>query len=300
MEYIHYLIDFVLHIDVHLAALVAQYGIWVYAILFVIVFCETGLVVTPFLPGDSLLFVAGALAALPTNGLNVHLLALAMAFAAVLGDASNYEIGRLFGTKLFRNPNSKIFKQSYLEKTHAFYDKYGGKTIVIARFVPVVRTFAPFVAGMGKKEDKIVRKTFLFRRQIITFVMILQTNMKALLLVGAGGFAGSALRYLISRLMLPWAVSSGFPFSTLTVNVAGSLLIGALMGLGLSGGWALLCIVGFCGGFTTFSTFSLETVTLLRAGSYLPAALYMWSSMVLSIAAVCGGYYLGTKFNTFE
>ena len=123
--------------------------------------------------------------------------------------------------------------------------------------------------------------------------MILQTNMKALLLVGAGGFAGSALRYLISRLMLPWAVSSGFPFSTLTVNVAGSLLIGALMGLGLSG-------VGFCGGFTTFSTFSLETVTLLRAGSYLPAALYMWSSMVLSIAAVCGGYYLGTKFNTFE
>ena len=130
MEYIHYLIDFVLHIDVHLAALVAQYGIWVYAILFVIVFCETGLVVTPFLPGDSLLFVAGALAALPTNGLNVHLLALAMAFAAVLGDASNYEIGRLFGTKLFRNPNSKIFKQSYLEKTHAFYDKYGGKTIV--------------------------------------------------------------------------------------------------------------------------------------------------------------------------
>ena len=152
----------------------------------------------------------------------------------------------------------------------------------------------------GKKEDKIVRKTFLFRRQIITFVMILQTNMKALLLVGAGGFAGSALRYLISRLMLPWAVSSGFPFSTLTVNVAGSLLIGALMGLGLSGGWALLCIVGFCGGFTTFSTFSLETVTLLRAGSYLPAALYMWSSMVLSIAAVCGGSYLGTKFNTFE
>ena len=143
MEYIHYLIDFVLHIDVHLAALVAQYGIWVYAILFVIVFCETGLVVTPFLPGDSLLFVAGALAALPTNGLNVHLLALAMAFAAVLGDVSNYEIGRLFGTKLFRNPNSKIFKQSYLEKTHAFYDKYGGKTIVIARFVP-------FVAGMGR------------------------------------------------------------------------------------------------------------------------------------------------------
>lgn len=149
MEYIHYLIDFVLHIDVHLAALVAQYGIWVYAILFVIVFCETGLVVTPFLPGDSLLFVAGALAALPTNGERASSGAL-RCFAAVLGDASNYEIGRLFGTRLFRSPNSKIFKQSYLEKTHAFYDKYGGKTIVIARFVPVVRTFAPFVAGMGR------------------------------------------------------------------------------------------------------------------------------------------------------
>ena len=149
MEYVHFLIDFLLHIDVHLAQMVAQYGVWVYAILFAIIFCETGLVVTPFLPGDSLLFVGGALAALPTNELNVHLLVLAVAVAAVSGDAANYTIGRLFGEKLFRNPDSRIFKQSYLEKTHAFYEKYGGKTIILARFVPIVRTFAPFVAGMG-------------------------------------------------------------------------------------------------------------------------------------------------------
>ena len=104
MEYVHFLIDFLLHIDVHLAQMVAQYGVWVYAILFAIIFCETGLVVTPFLPGDSLLFVGGALAALPTNELNVHLLVLAVAVAAVSGDAANYTIGRLFGEKLFRNP----------------------------------------------------------------------------------------------------------------------------------------------------------------------------------------------------
>ncbi|MDN6228364.1 MAG: DedA family protein [Enterobacterales bacterium] len=149
MEYIHWEIDFILHIDVHLAELVAQYGVWVYAILFLILFCETGLVVTPFLPGDSLLFVAGALAALPTNDLNVHTMVALMIAAAIIGDAVNYTIGRLFGEKLFSNPNSKIFRRSYLDKTHAFYDKHGGKTIILARFVPIVRTFAPFVAGMG-------------------------------------------------------------------------------------------------------------------------------------------------------
>lgn len=149
MEYIHFLVDFILHIDVHLSELVAQYGMWVYVILFLIIFCETGLVVTPFLPGDSLMFVAGALAALPHNGMNVHLLVLLLVGAAIFGDASNYAIGRLFGVKLFNNPDSKIFKQSYLDKTHAFYEKYGGKTIILARFVPIVRTFAPFVAGMG-------------------------------------------------------------------------------------------------------------------------------------------------------
>lgn len=149
MEYIHFLVDFILHIDVHLSELVAQYGMWVYVILFLIIFCETGLVVTPFLPGDSLMFVAGALAALPHNGLNVHLLVILLIGAAIFGDASNYAIGRLFGVKLFNKPDSKIFKQSYLDKTHAFYEKYGGKTIILARFVPIVRTFAPFVAGMG-------------------------------------------------------------------------------------------------------------------------------------------------------
>ncbi|ATZ12110.1 DedA family protein [Erwinia amylovora] len=150
MDLVRFVVDFILHIDVHLAELVAQYGIWIYAILFVILFCETGLVVTPFLPGDSLLFVAGALAALPGNDLNVHTMVALMVVAAILGDALNYTIGRLFGNKLFSNPDSKIFRRSYLDKTHAFYHRHGGKTIILARFVPIVRTFAPFVAGMGK------------------------------------------------------------------------------------------------------------------------------------------------------
>ncbi|EON90344.1 DedA family protein [Plesiomonas shigelloides] len=140
--------DFILHIDVHLAAMVAIYGIWIYAILFLIVFCETGLVVTPFLPGDSLLFVAGTLAA--TGQMNPHTLVALLIVAAILGDAVNYSIGRLFGQRLFSNPQSRIFRQAYLERTHAFYERHGGKTIILARFVPIVRTFAPFVAGMGK------------------------------------------------------------------------------------------------------------------------------------------------------
>lgn len=130
--------------------MVRDYHAWTYAILFVIIFCETGLVVTPFLPGDSLLFVAGAIAAQPNMPITVHLLVLIVFAAAVLGDSSNYAIGHFFGRRLFSNPNSKIFKQSYLDKTHEFYKKYGGKTIILARFVPIVRTFAPFVAGMGK------------------------------------------------------------------------------------------------------------------------------------------------------
>ncbi|WP_158783692.1 DedA family protein [Pantoea sp. BAV 3049] len=150
MELIHTVIDFILHIDVHLQAMVAQYGVWIYAILFLILFCETGLVVTPFLPGDSLLFVAGALAAIPDSALNVHVMVVLLCVAAILGDAVNYTIGRLFGDKLFSNPNSKIFRRSYLDKTHQFYERHGGKTIILARFVPIVRTFAPFVAGMGK------------------------------------------------------------------------------------------------------------------------------------------------------
>ena len=145
-----FLIDFILHIDQHMIEMVRDYHAWTYAILFVIIFCETGLVVTPFLPGDSLLFVAGAIAAQPNMPITVHILALIVFAAAVSGDSSNYAIGHFFGRKLFSNPHSKIFKQSYPDKTHDFYKKYGGKTIILARFVPIVRTFAPFVAGMGK------------------------------------------------------------------------------------------------------------------------------------------------------
>lgn len=150
------IIDFILHIDQHLVSLAAQYGVWIYAILFLIVFCETGLVVTPFLPGDSLLFAAGGIAAI--GSMNIHLMVAVLIAAAIIGDAVNFMIGKYFGEKLFANPDSKIFKRSYLDKTHAFYEKYGGKTIIIARFVPIVRTFAPFVAGMAKMDySKFIR-----------------------------------------------------------------------------------------------------------------------------------------------
>ena len=141
------LIDFILHIDQHLVEISAQYGVWIYAVLFLIIFCETGLVVTPFLPGDSLLFAAGGIAAV--GSMNIHVMIALLLAAAILGDAANFMIGKFFGRNLFATPDSKIFRQSYLEKTHAFYEKHGGKTIIIARFVPIVRTFAPFVAGMG-------------------------------------------------------------------------------------------------------------------------------------------------------
>ncbi|MCL2039753.1 MAG: DedA family protein [Bacteroidetes bacterium] len=150
MEFIQLIFDFIIHIDIHLAYLLSEYGTWIYIILFCIVFCETGLVVTPFLPGDSLLFMAGTLAALPNSSMNIFIIVGLLIAAAILGDATNYTIGKFFGEKLFVNPNSKIFKQKYLNQTHEFYDKHGGKTIVLARFVPIIRTFAPFVAGMGK------------------------------------------------------------------------------------------------------------------------------------------------------
>ena len=150
------LIDFILHIDQHLIELTQTYGLWIYAILFLIVFCETGLVVTPFLPGDSLLFATGAVAAL--GGMNVHIAAALLLAAAVIGDAVNFAIGKYFGEKLFAKPDSRVFKREYLDKTHAFYEKYGGKTIILARFVPIVRTFAPFVAGMGNMHyDRFIR-----------------------------------------------------------------------------------------------------------------------------------------------
>ncbi|MDD3037387.1 DedA family protein [Bacteroides sp.] len=145
-----FILDFILHIDQYMISIVQDYHTWAYVILFIIIFCETGLVVTPFLPGDSLLFVAGAIAALPDMTIEIHLLVIVLFIAAVLGDSCNYMIGHYFGRKLFSNPNSRIFKQSHLQKTHEFYKKYGGKTIILARFIPIVRTFAPFVAGMGK------------------------------------------------------------------------------------------------------------------------------------------------------
>jgi membrane-associated protein len=147
METLAAFVDLFLHLDKHLEAVIQSYGWATYLILFLIVFCETGLVVTPILPGDSLLFAAGALAA--RGGLNVHLLAALLGVAAILGDAVNYMIGSYLGPKAFQNPNSKILKREYLEKTQSFYEKYGGKTIVFARFVPIVRTFAPFLAGVG-------------------------------------------------------------------------------------------------------------------------------------------------------
>ena len=150
MEYLQFIIDFILHIDQHMIELVQNYHLWTYAILFLIIFCETGLVVTPFLPGDSLLFVAGAITAQPDMPLEIGYLVLIVFVAAVLGDSCNYMIGHFFGKKLFSNPDSKIFKQSSLDKTHEYFRKYGGKTIILARFIPIVRTFAPFVAGMGK------------------------------------------------------------------------------------------------------------------------------------------------------
>ncbi len=152
MDIIFQLFDFILHIDKHLAEIMQEYGTLTYAILFLIVFCETGLVVTPFLPGDSLLFAAGALA--PIGNLNVFLLAVLLFIAAVIGDSVNYSIGKFIGPKVFEKKNSKIFKAEYLLKTQKFYDKYGSKTIVIARFVPIVRTFAPFLAGVGNMDYK--------------------------------------------------------------------------------------------------------------------------------------------------
>ena len=147
MELLTGFIDFFLHLDVHLQTAIQQYGVWTYLILFLIIFCETGLVVTPILPGDSLLFAAGALAA--GGALDIVWLFLLLSVAAVLGDAVNYAIGHFMGPKVFSREHSRFLKKEYLDRTHQFYEKYGGKTIIIARFVPIVRTFAPFVAGVG-------------------------------------------------------------------------------------------------------------------------------------------------------
>jgi len=148
MEYVKHAVDFILHLDRHLDGLVTQFGPWLYVILFLIVFCETGLVVTPILPGDSLLFAVGALTA-REGGLNLWIVIVTLSVAAILGDTVNYWIGYFLGDKVQKR-FPRIVKPEYLQRTHNFYERYGGKTIIIARFVPIVRTFAPFVAGVGK------------------------------------------------------------------------------------------------------------------------------------------------------
>ena len=146
MDLLAAFIDIVLHLDTHLLALTREYGVWVYAILFLIIYCETGLVVMPFLPGDSLLFVAGALCGM--GALRLEWLAPLLMLAAFSGDNTNYWIGRLVGMRLLRT-DTRLIKREHIDKTHAFYEKHGGKTILFARFLPIVRTFAPFVAGIG-------------------------------------------------------------------------------------------------------------------------------------------------------
>jgi membrane-associated protein len=144
------LVDVFLHLDVYLGEMAQWMGPWLYVLLFVVIFCETGLVVTPILPGDSLLFAAGALAALPDSPLNVHALALLLFIGAILGDASNYAIGKRLGPKVFSREKSLLLNKDHLEKARLFYEKHGGKTIIFARFIPIIRTFAPFVAGIGR------------------------------------------------------------------------------------------------------------------------------------------------------
>jgi membrane-associated protein len=148
MDLVRYFIDFVLHLDVHLAEIIGRYGVHTYSILFLIIFLETGLVITPFLPGDSLLFAAGSFAGL--GALSLWPLFFVCLTAAILGDTVNYAIGAYLGPKVFQYQKSRFFNPDHLRKTHEFYERYGGKTIIIARFIPIIRTFAPFVAGVGK------------------------------------------------------------------------------------------------------------------------------------------------------
>lgn len=149
MEILKIIIDFILHIDVHLSEIMQQYKFWTYLILFLIIFAETGFVVTPFLPGDSLLFAAGALIAKGDSGLSIYLLALILCVAAILGNTTNYFLGSFFGAKVFKADN-KILKLEYYEKTNLFFAKHGAKAVIFSRFMPIFRTIAPFVAGIGK------------------------------------------------------------------------------------------------------------------------------------------------------
>ena len=148
LDIARHLVDFVLHVDQHLASIISEYGLWTYALLFFIIFAETGFVVTPFLPGDSLLFAAGALCA--GTVLNIHLLAVVVLAAAVLGNLSNYGIGAFIGPKVFSREDSWLLRRKHLDEAHAFFGRYGGRSIVLSRFVPIFRTFVPFVAGVGR------------------------------------------------------------------------------------------------------------------------------------------------------
>jgi membrane-associated protein len=149
METIYQLFQYLIHIDTTLVALISTYGNWVYLALFAVIFCETGLVVTPFLPGDSLLFAAGSLAAQQGSGLQIQLLFVSLCIAATLGNKVNYLIGRLIGPRVFTAKDSWLLNKRHLQEAHAFYEKHGGKTIIFARFLPIIRTFVPFVAGVG-------------------------------------------------------------------------------------------------------------------------------------------------------
>ena len=147
MDFIIYFVDFFIHLDKYLPVIIQSFGIWAYVIIFLVIFCETGLVVTPILPGDSLLFALGAFAA--QGALNIEILLISLCIAAVAGDSVNYGIGNFLGPKVFHYQDSRFFKREHLIRTHQFYEKHGGKTIIIARFIPIIRTFAPFVAGIG-------------------------------------------------------------------------------------------------------------------------------------------------------
>lgn len=171
-------IEFILHAENHLREFTANYGVWVYALLFLIIFCETGLVVTPFLPGDSLLFAIGALAA--QQIMDINLLWPLLISAGILGDSVNYAVGKWIGPKVFHYENSRFFRKDYLMRAHAFYEKYGGRAVVLARFVPIIRTFAPFVAGVGTMT---YRKFFFYN----VFGAILWVS----LFLGAGYFFGN-------------------------------------------------------------------------------------------------------------
>jgi membrane-associated protein len=178
MEWLSHIVDFFIHLDHHITSIVENYGTWTYLFVFLIIFCETGLVVTPFLPGDSLLFVLGALAA--AGSLNPVILIILLIIAAVLGDSVNYAIGRALAPKVFRHEKIRFIKPEYLERTEKFYQKYGGKTIIFARFIPIIRTFAPFLAGVGSMSYG----RFLFYNIIGGIIWIV-------LLIGAGFFFGN-------------------------------------------------------------------------------------------------------------